>query len=220
MELKTEGMVLKRFKQGESDDVTIIYTRELGKVMVNSKSTRKMESRLRTALELFSLNKYHLVKSKKDSKYFRLIQAEPVKMFESIRMSLRKIGFAYLVVELLHKFTELEDPHSDMFDIAKGIMELVESGKYSNVENIESYFKLRVLKMAGFDINVDDNYLKENHVTKEMKNLLAAISAAAEPEKLDVEYDVIREINMLIDAYMIYILGEDIFSARFLKGLK
>jgi recombinational DNA repair protein (RecF pathway) len=40
MELKTDGIVLKRHRLGEKDDITFIFTRELGKVMVSSRGTR------------------------------------------------------------------------------------------------------------------------------------------------------------------------------------
>ena len=220
MELKTDGIVLKRYRQGETDDITVIFTRDMGKVLVSSKSTRKLSSKLKPALELFSLNRYVLVKGRKDSRYFTLTQAENVKMFESTRLSLRKIGFSYLVMELLNKFTEIEDPNSELFDLALDIMNIVESGDYSNVENIESFFKLRILKYSGYDLTGDAEYLREKRVAKEAKALLATILDAPDAKKLDVEYDIIRDLNMLIDSYIIYILGEDIFSARFLQGLK
>jgi DNA repair protein RecO len=220
MELKTEGIVLKKFKQGEADDVTVIFTRELGKVLVNSKSTHKMESKLKPSLELFSLNNYYLVKAKKDSRYFRLVQAETVRMFESMRMSLRKIGFSYLIVELLNKFTEIEDPHQELYDDAREIMNIVESGDYSNIENLESYFKLKILRYSGFDITKDISHLKDRNISKEMKNLLVSIMEAGDPKGLDVNYDIIRDINMLIDSYIVYVLGEDIFSSKFLRELK
>jgi hypothetical protein len=220
MELKTEGIVLKRHRQGEKDDITFIFTRELGKVLVSSRGTRKLESRLKPALELFSLNNYFLVKSRKDSRYFTLVQAEPVKMFQNMRLSLRKIGFCYLVVELLNKFTEIEDPHVELFDTARSIMEIVESGDYSNVENIESFFKLKVLKFAGYDLVDDTQYLKDKHAGKEVKELLHRIESVPDVKRLDIDYDVIRDVNMLIDSFMIYILGEDLSSNKFILGIK
>ncbi len=220
MELKTEGIVLKRHRSGEKDDITFIFTRSLGKVMVSSKGTQKMSSKLRPVLELFSINNYQLLKSKKESKYFTLINAEPVNMFQNMRSSLRKIGFSYLVVELLNKFTEIEDPHEELYDAAKQIMDIVESNAYSNIENIESYFKLMILKYAGYDLSKDAQYLKDHHISREIKELFRMIQSSPDASILDVEYDVIREINMAIDAYVIYILGEDVFSTKFINGLK
>jgi hypothetical protein len=220
MELKTEGIVLKRHRSGEKDDITFIFTRSLGKIMVSSKGTRKLASKLNTMLELFSISNYHLMKSRKDSKYFTLIGAEPVKMFQNMRNSLRKIGFCYLVVELLNKFTEIEDPHEELYDAVKQIMDIVESGNYSNIENIESYFKLMILKYAGYDLDQDVLYLKEHHITMEIRELFRMILSSPDAAKLDVEYDVIREINMAIDAYVIHTLGEDVFSTKFIDGLR
>ena len=220
MEIKTEGIVLKSHRSGEKDDITFIFTRELGKVMVTSKGTRKLSSRLKPALELFSINKYHLLKSRKESKYFTLINAEPVKMFQNMRNSLRKIGFCYLVVELLNKFTEVEDPHEELYDAAKQIMDIVESGQYSNIENIESYFKLMILKYAGYDLAKDSLYLKDHSISGEIRELFRMIISSPDAAKLDVDYNIIREINMAIDAYVIYTLGEDVYSTKFIEGLR
>lgn len=220
MELKTEGIVLKRHRSGEKDDITFIFTRALGKVMVSSKGTRKLMSKLKPALELFSVNNYQLLRSKKDSKYFTLINAQPVKMFQNMRNSLRKIGFCYLVVELLNKFTEIEDPHEELYDAAKQIMDIVESNTYSNIENIESYFKLMILKYAGYDLATDALYLKDHHISREIKELFRMIQSSPDASKLDVEYDVIREINMAIDSYVVHTLGEDVFSTKFIDGLR
>jgi hypothetical protein len=219
VEIKTEGIVLKRNRLGEKDDITYIFTRDIGKIMVSSRGTRKLESKLKYALELFSMNRYQLVKSRKDSKYFALITAEPINMFQNMRSSLRKIGFCYLVVELLNKFTEIEDPHPELYDSAKRIMHIVEDGSYSNIENVESYFKLAILKYAGYSLVKDTQYLKDNHIGKEIKELLTMIEQTPDIRKLDIEYDVIREINMAVDAYVIYILGEDVFSNKFINGL-
>jgi DNA repair protein RecO len=220
MELKTDGIVLKRHRLGEKDDITFIFTRELGKVMVSSRGTRKLESRLKPVLELFSLNKYYLVKSRKDSRYFTLVQAEPIKMFQNMRLSLRKIGFCYLVVELLNKFTEIEDPHAGLFDTARNIMEIVESGDYSNIENIESFFKLKILKYSGYDLVNDAQYFREKKAEKGVRELIRGIESVPDIKNLDLDYDVIRDVNMLIDGYIIYILGEDISSSKFIMGIK
>ena len=207
MELKTDGIVLKRHRLGEKDDITFIFTRELGKVMVSSRGTRKLESRLKPVLELFSLNIYYLVKSRKDSRYFTLVQAEPIKMFQNMRLSLRKIGFCYLVVELLNKFTEIEDPHAGLFDTARNIMEIVESGDYSNIENIESFFKLKILKYSGYDLVKDAQYFREKKAEKGVRELIRGIESVPDIKNLDLDYDVIRDVNMLIDGYIIYIIG-------------
>lgn len=220
MELKTEGIVLKRYKKGENDDITVIFTRAAGKVLVSSKSTGKMSSKLRPTLELFSLNEYHLDKRKKESQLYILISSKSLKMFENMRVSLRKIGFSYLVVELLNKFLQLEDSQAGLFELTKNVMHAVDSGGYVNIENVESFFKLKLLELSGFDITEDLSFLKQRKAGSETASLLHAIRISGDPGKLDIEYDRIRELNMVIDAYIIQVLGEDISSNKFIKGLK
>jgi hypothetical protein len=141
-------------------------------------------------------------------------------MFQNMRLSLRKIGFCYLVVELLNKFTEIEDPHAELFDTARNIMEIVESGDYSNIENIESFFKLKILKYSGYDLVKDAQYFREKKAEKGVRELIRGIESVPDIKNLDLDYDVIRDVNMLIDGYIIYILGEDISSSKFIMGIK
>lgn len=220
MELKTEGIVLKRFKKGENDDITVIFSREAGKILVSSKSTRKLSSKLKYALELFSLNNYQLEKKRKDSQFFTLINAQSLKMFENMRVSLRKIGFSYLVVELLNKFLQLEDKHDDLYTLTKELMHTVDAGDYANIENVESFFKLKLLMLTGFDMTVDHSYLRQRRVAGEIKSIIESIKDSDSAGSLDTEYSKIREINKLIDSYIIYVLGEDIFSTKFLESMK
>ncbi len=220
MELKTEGIVLKRYKKGENDDITVIFTREAGKVLVSSRSTRKILSKLKFALELFSLNDYQLIKKKKDSQFLTLINARSLKMFENMRISLRKIGFSYLVVELLNKFLELEDRHGELYELARDLMHRVDSGEYANIENVEGYFKLRLLHLSGFDITKDHAYLRQKKTGKPLIALIESIASSDSLRTLDIEYAAIREVNKLIDAYIINVLGEDVVSTRFMDAVK
>ena len=217
MELKTEGFVLKRYRKGESDDITVIFTRELGKILTVSKSTRKLKSKLKFALELFSLNGYSFVKKKRGSKYFTLVSAVPIKMFENMRVSLRNIGFSYLVVELLNKFLELEDKHEDLFDLTKEVMNVVDEGNYSNVENVESYFKLKLLKITGFSLAGDSSFMKKRKISDETTGIIRAVEMSEDASKLDVEYEDIREVNKVIDSYIVHVLGEEVVSTKFMQ---
>ncbi|MBP7792835.1 MAG: DNA repair protein RecO [Candidatus Goldbacteria bacterium] len=218
MEIKTDGIVLKRYKSGESDDITIIFTLQNGKVMVSSKSTQKISSKLRSCLEIFSYNKYHLIKKNNNSQFFKLIGAEHVKMFENIRTSLRKIGFAYLVVDLLNKFLEMEDANREIFELTRDVLHIVDSELYPNIELLESFFKLKLLKFCGFDMTKDNNYLKNKDA--KFKSNLNTILYVKEVQKLKFDFDVLKDINMLINSYIINILGEDVHSSKFLESIK
>lgn len=218
MELKTEGIVLKRYKSGEADDISVIFTSDCGKVLVSSKSTQKISSKLKFSLEIFSYNNYHLIKKSRNSQFFRLIGAEHIKMFENIRASLRKIGFAYLIVELLNKFLEVEEENQEIFKLTKNVLHIIDSDLYPNVELLESFFKLKLLKLCGFDLTKDGNYLKNKDI--KFKHSLNTILDAIAPHKLKFDFNILREINMLINSYIINILGEDVHSSKFLELIK
>lgn len=218
MELKTEGIVLKRYKSGEVDNITVIFTSDFGKVLVSSKSTQKISSKLKFSLEMFSYNNYYLIKRSRNSKFFRLIGAEPIKMFENVRKSLRKIGFAYLVVELLNKFLEIEDENRKIFELTKNVLYIIDSNLYSNVELLEIFFKIKLLKLCGFDLTKDSNYLKNKDI--KFKNSINTILDAIMPHNLKFDLNILMDINLLINSYIVNILGEDVRSSKFLESIK
>ena len=141
-------------------------------------------------------------------------------MFENMRVSLRKIGFSYLVVELLNKFLQLEDKHDDLYTLTKELLHVVDAGDYANIENVESFFKLKLLTLTGFDMTNDQAYLRQRKTGAEIKSLIENIEGSDSAGSLDMEYSKIREINKLIDSYIIFVLGEDIFSTKFLESMK
>jgi len=69
---------------------------------------------------------------------------------------------------------------------------------------VESFFKLRLLKLAGFDLIKDGEYLRQRKVAAETKAMLSLIDSAEDASRLDIKYLDIREINKLIDSPDLY----------------
>ena len=61
-EYYTKGVVLDRNPRKELDDAVILYTRDLGKIVAHSKSTKKIESRLSGHLDIGRLVKVRVIK--------------------------------------------------------------------------------------------------------------------------------------------------------------
>ena len=217
MELKTEGIVLKRYRKGENDDITVIFTRDAGKILAASVSTRKPSSKLKITLDPFSLNTYSLLKKNENSGYFRLIQSAPVKMYQEMRKDLKKIGYFYLVAELVDKFLGVEDKNEDVFCMVKELFSLVDSGKYHDIGLLEGYFKVRLLKFAGFTISDNAVYMSKARVGSVIKTAMKEIEKEDDVLRFSIEKETIKEMNEFIDFYIISILGEEIRSSKFIE---
>ncbi len=221
MEIKTDGIVLNNYTVNENDNITVLFTEQIGKTFILSKSTKKLTSRLKPVLELFSLNHYYLMRKKETTKYFRLIQASQFCAYENIRASLEKIYLAYLIAELLDKFLPAESPAEELFVLTKQILRHIDSVDYANDGFIESFFKLKLLKHAGFNITDNKIFLSESKTKKEIRDYFSHILENTETiENMTVKDAPINEINYLIDTYIMYIIDDDIKSKKMLRAIK
>ena len=106
----TKGIVLSSVPVGEADRIYKILTRDLGLVRARALSVRKSTSKLRGALEPFSLSQVSLVRGKE---FWRLTSAELIKKIGSSGEVARPLS-------LLEKLVTGESPHQELFDAVAG----------------------------------------------------------------------------------------------------
>ena len=152
MELKTPGIVLKRVSRDEKGIVSSVFTKSNGKVKVFSRGTEKMKSRLRPSLEVFSLSDFYLLKNDENSQFYRLLGANCITQFGGLRESLKKIAAACVIAELTEVFMQPEDASEEVFDLVAEYFERFCSCGDDEIKPLENRFKIKFLKIAGFDM--------------------------------------------------------------------
>ncbi len=88
----TEGVVLLRRNFSEADRIINIYSKHYGKISVIAKSVRKIKSKKRGSLEVFSHIKFSAARGKNLD---IITEVETINSFESIRKDLSKVAVAY-----------------------------------------------------------------------------------------------------------------------------
>ena len=104
----SEGIILSRKNYGEADRILIIYSKNYGKLSLLCKGIRKIKSKKRGHLEIFSQIKFSAVKG---HGFEIMTEAETVNDFAGVRVNLNKISLAYYFSEVVNKITH-EDGHS------------------------------------------------------------------------------------------------------------
>lgn len=61
---RTQGLVFKKEDRGEADRLFTVYTKEFGKLEILGKSIRKISSKLRAGMELFSLSEIEFIQGR------------------------------------------------------------------------------------------------------------------------------------------------------------
>jgi DNA repair protein RecO (recombination protein O) len=110
--LRVEAVVLRHTDWGEADRLLGLYTRELGKIRTVAKGVRKPRSRKAGHLEPFTQVSLLLARGRE---LFIITQAETVNAHAHLREDLLLVGYAAYVVELLDRFTYEEGENRALY---------------------------------------------------------------------------------------------------------
>ncbi|MBI2617066.1 DNA repair protein RecO [Candidatus Gottesmanbacteria bacterium] len=143
---KIEAVVLKRANIGEADKLLTLFTRSHGKLTVIAKGVRKVTSRKASHLELFRHIQGFVASS---SSIPILIEATSLEIFSRIRKDIRRIAFAYRIVEQVDRLCPENEVHITIFPILLQSFRML-SNKGSNFETVSFDFTHNLLWELGY----------------------------------------------------------------------
>jgi DNA repair protein RecO len=108
----TEAIVLGRVNYGEADRILTLFTKDYGKVRVVAKGIRKIKSRKRGHLEVFSQLRLGVTRVHDMG---LLTEAELIEGHSELKKDLRKVSVAYYLVEIITKLTQIEEKHELLY---------------------------------------------------------------------------------------------------------
>ena len=114
---KALALVLRTTDWSETSRIATLWTREFGKVRVLAKGGRRLKSTFENALDLLTLCSIVLLR-KSSGGLDLLTEAQVAQRFPRLSNNLEALYAAYYVAELLDDWTEENDPHPALFDLA------------------------------------------------------------------------------------------------------
>ncbi|MFA6073902.1 MAG: DNA repair protein RecO [Candidatus Woesearchaeota archaeon] len=104
----SEGIILSRKNYSEADRILVVLSKHFGKVSLLAKGIRKIKSKKRGHLEIFSKVKFSAAKGHGMD---IVTEVETLNDFAKVRTNLNKISLAYYFCEVIYKITH-EDGHA------------------------------------------------------------------------------------------------------------
>ena len=104
---RTQGLVLKKENRGEADQLFTIYTKDFGRLEILGKAIRKISSKLRAGIDIFSLSEIEFIQGKT---HRTLTDAIPIRKFENLKKDLNKLKIAYKISEVLNDLIKRPEP--------------------------------------------------------------------------------------------------------------
>lgn len=110
----SEGLILSKRNHSEADRIFTLLSKKFGKIKLLAKGVRKLKSRKRGHLELFSQVKFSAAKLPGID---LITEAELVNDFPKIRDNLAKMSVAYYFSEVISKILREGEAHDEVYDL-------------------------------------------------------------------------------------------------------
>lgn len=161
----TPGIVLRQWPLREADRVYTVLTRDLGLIRASAGGVRKEESKLRGALEPFSLSLVSLVKGKE---YWRITSA----VFE------KNISTDFAQpLSLLEKLVRGEEKHPELFD---AVREIVGVTMINHSEEEKELLEIKLVSEMLYHLG----YMNKEDLNLDKKSLIKAINEGLQASNL------------------------------------
>jgi DNA repair protein RecO (recombination protein O) len=146
---KTEALVLKSIKFGDTSRIATLYTQNYGKIKVIAKGIRKPKNRLAGALQTFSHIQIVFYK-KQTTEIYLLSQSEILHSYQSLTRDLNRYVFASAAMELLDRLISGEEAHPEVFELALETLTFMENCPPKSLEKSFWAFALRLADLLGY----------------------------------------------------------------------
>ncbi|MBN2415686.1 DNA repair protein RecO [bacterium] len=149
--IKTEAVVLKGWKLGETSKILLLYTKDHGRVKAVAKGARNPKSQFKGCLE--PLSRIAVIYYDKPARDLQLLtKADLVTPHYHIIGDIAKTALGLATLELLNKAVAGEEPFPQVYDLLCSTLERLDrSEKFS--EGIFWYFQNHFIELLGYRPN-------------------------------------------------------------------
>lgn len=145
----SEGIILSRKNYGEADRILVVFSKHFGKLTLLAKGIRKIKSKKRGHLEIFSKVKFSAVHGKGMD---IITETETINDYAGVRSNLNKISLAYYFCEVVNKITHEDGNASSIYVLLSNAL-----------ENLEVETELKKLRLKFiYDLLIEMGYWPEN----------------------------------------------------------
>ena len=145
--IKTEGIILKSVGSNEVDRLLTVYSEKLGKINVQAKGVKKVESKLRGHIEPISYSQLILVEGKN---FLILKDAVLIDQFLDIKKDLKKIKIAKELMKMIDEAIIGEEKDEDIWKLILHTLKSIENDKI-NLKSLIFDFQHHLIKLLGYD---------------------------------------------------------------------
>ncbi|MCX5801696.1 MAG: DNA repair protein RecO [Candidatus Eisenbacteria bacterium] len=146
---KTDAVVTRSLRLGETSKIAWLYTKDYGKVKVVAKGARSSKSKFGSSLELFTHSA--VVFYRKDRRDLQLLsQSDALRHFPGLEKDVARFAFASACIELLDSMVMGEEPNPALFQLVLDALDTLEKCPREGLKNVFWAFELKAAELLGY----------------------------------------------------------------------
>ena len=152
--LRTDGLVLRNLRYGDTSRVATLLTAELGKISVIGKGVREPKSPLGSSLELFARAEY-VVYFRSGRNLQMLRSGDVIEPHSALARETFRFVYGSAVVEFLDRMLLEEEPSPPLYALVLRVLARLETTRRSRVNEVFRAFQLRAASILGYALLLD-----------------------------------------------------------------
>jgi len=146
--IKTEAIILKSVDLNETGRSLVVYTEKLGKINVQARGVKKVESKLRPHIEAISHNQLILVEGKNS---LILKDAFLLDQFLNIKKNLEKIKIARELADLIDEAMAGQERDEDIWALILKTFKTLDENVGRATSYVVAEFEKKLIGLLGYD---------------------------------------------------------------------
>ncbi|MBI3337646.1 MAG: DNA repair protein RecO [Candidatus Staskawiczbacteria bacterium] len=146
---KTQGFIFKKKDIFEADRVFSVFTYDFGRLEIVGRAIRKITSKLRGGIEIFSLSEIEFIQGKNRK---TLTDTIAIERFNNIIKDPNKLEISYKISEVLDNFIKGQEKDEDIFILLNETLGKLNNHKLQTpiIQLIYYYFLWNFLSVIGY----------------------------------------------------------------------
>lgn len=145
---RTQGVVFKKEDRLEADRIFSVFTKDFGRVQVVGKAIRKINSKLRAGMGIFSLSEIEFIQGKNKK---TLTDAISIKKFSGFASHPEKLLLAQKVSEVVDSFVKGPEQDERIFNLLNEAFGLLQGVNLPKLELVYQYFFWNFVSVLGYE---------------------------------------------------------------------
>ena len=146
---RTQGFVLKKVDQGEADQLFSIYTKDFGRLRILARGIRKITSKLRAGIPVFSISEIEFIQGKT---FKTLTDAVLIQDFENIKKDLEKLKIAGQIIQVFEQLIKPPQKDDQIYELLNEIFFYLNnySLRITHYSLLYFYFLWNLVSILGY----------------------------------------------------------------------